>query len=110
MTRLYENIELLRKERRLSLRALQDQTGISKSAISKWKIEGSLPSLDSLLVLSDYFDVSLDYLLGRCSNRLSHKDSLRGTTRKIMQTAETLELSEESTDIIKLMRSMMQNA
>ena len=37
-----------------------------KSYISRWIHKGYFPSLELLEILSDYFDVSLDYICGRC--------------------------------------------
>ena len=41
----------------------------SNSYISRWINFGYLPSLEFLDILSDYFNVSIDYLLGRTDNR-----------------------------------------
>ena len=40
-----------------------------KSYISRWIHKGYFPSLELLEILSDYFDVSLDYILGRTDDR-----------------------------------------
>lgn len=42
---------------------MQRITGVSSGAISGWK-KGADPKVDVLLRLSDYFDVTIDYLLG----------------------------------------------
>lgn len=48
--------------------------GISSGIITKWKTEATLPSGDLLLKIADYFDCSIDYLLGRTDNPDSHKE------------------------------------
>lgn len=40
-------------------------TGISTGNISDWKSGRSMPSAAKLGILADYFNVSIDYLLGR---------------------------------------------
>jgi len=40
-------------------------TGITNGRMSQWKNAGELPSVENLMKLADYFDVSTDYLLGR---------------------------------------------
>lgn len=40
-----------------------------KSYISRWIHKDYFPSLELLEILSDYFDVSLDYILGRTDDR-----------------------------------------
>ena len=45
--------------------AVSEGTEISTSNISDWKSGRSAPGIDSLNLLADFFDVSVDYLLGR---------------------------------------------
>lgn len=64
------NIELLIKQSGKSFYALGKETGIQQSTISKWfnEIGGEpklKPSLQHVVKLADYFNVSLDYLVGR---------------------------------------------
>ena len=40
-------------------------TGITEAALSVWKSGKSAPSIGNYITLADYFDVSLDYLVGR---------------------------------------------
>lgn len=42
---------------------LVDQIGISRQAVSKWESEQSTPDLDKIILLSDFFEVTTDYLL-----------------------------------------------
>lgn len=58
------------EERKISAKKLSDDTGISTGNISDWKSGRSMPSGAKLQVLSKYFDVSTDYLLG-------HEESIR---------------------------------
>jgi transcriptional regulator with XRE-family HTH domain len=44
---------------------LTKETGIDNGLISKWRKGASVPSAEMLVKLADYFDVSVDYLLGR---------------------------------------------
>lgn len=44
----------------------------SKSAISQYENDKRIPEIDALIAFADYFDVSLDYLLGR----VEKKDSI----------------------------------
>lgn len=41
------------------------EIGISTGSISKWKSTNTLPNGDSLIKIANYFDCSVDYLLGR---------------------------------------------
>jgi len=44
---------------------LHKSTGISRSVLYAWLSDNKLPSLDSLIKLSSYFDCSIDFLVGR---------------------------------------------
>ncbi|MDF2889749.1 MAG: transcriptional regulator, family [Clostridia bacterium] len=41
----------------------------SKSAISQYENDKRIPEIDALVAFADYFDVSLDYLLGRVDTK-----------------------------------------
>ncbi len=60
---LSEKLYTLRKKSGLSQEQLAEQLSVSRQAISKWESGTSVPESDKLIVISDYFKVSLDYLL-----------------------------------------------
>lgn len=64
MTRIPRLFELMNKNS-LKAKSLAAQLPISEGNISDWKSGRSMPSADKLIVLADYFHVSVDYLLGR---------------------------------------------
>lgn len=53
----------LRKERGISQEELAGVVGVSRQAVQKWESGVSRPDMDNLTALSDYFGVSLDYLI-----------------------------------------------
>ena len=58
-----DRIQILRKSRGISQEELADKIGVSRQAVSKWESEQSTPDIDKIILLSDYFDVTTDYLL-----------------------------------------------
>ena len=58
-------LELLLDERGISPYRLSKETGITQATISRWRSSEILPDGANLLKLSDYFGVSIDYLVGR---------------------------------------------
>lgn len=60
---LSDRIQYLRKARGISQEGLADQLGVSRQAVSKWESEQSMPDLDKIISMSDYFAVTTDYLL-----------------------------------------------
>ena len=57
--RLYE----LRNKNNLSQEELAEILDVSRQSISKWENDKAYPEMTRLLFMSDYFDVSLDYLM-----------------------------------------------
>ncbi len=65
----YENIKLLRKEKKLSQDKLAKKINCSQRAISHYeKGDRDVPT-HILLLLANYFEVSIDYLLGVSKKR-----------------------------------------
>ena len=62
------NLKLLRKQRGLTQLQLQLATGIEQSLISKFESGQRSPPTDTLLVLADFYGVSIDYILMRTDN------------------------------------------
>ena len=60
-----ERIKNLRKEGALSQMALASKIDSNQKQVSKWERGQIEPNIDMLKKLADYFDVSVDYLIGR---------------------------------------------
>lgn len=59
------NLRKLRKERQLTQVALQMKTGIEQALLSKYENEERIPPTESLVILADFYNVSIDYILCR---------------------------------------------
>lgn len=55
----------IRKERGLTQKQLAIEIGASERGIQQYELGERKPAYDVLIALADYFDVSLDYLVGR---------------------------------------------
>lgn len=60
-----ENLKLLMKETNINQVKLAKEINISQSAISAWLLNKKEPSITSLWLLADYFNCSVDELIGR---------------------------------------------
>ena len=58
----------LREEKGTMQKDIAALTGRSNGAVNNWEVQGNVPHASVLCVLADYFDVSVDYLLGRTDN------------------------------------------
>lgn len=59
-----KRLEGLRKSRKLTQKQLADELGMSKQTISNWENSNILPSIETLIRLCKFFNVSTDYILG----------------------------------------------
>ena len=60
-----ERIKALKQVQKTTTVAIAAHLGIAKQSVHTWETMKTLPSADKLAELADYFDVSLDYLVGR---------------------------------------------
>jgi transcriptional regulator with XRE-family HTH domain len=61
-------VKILRKKKGLTQKKLSEILGIDQTAISNWERGKGLPDNTNQLKLANFFNVSLDYLLGRDSS------------------------------------------
>ena len=65
---LMNNLRKLRKERGLTQITVQIHTGIDQALLSKFETGDRIPPTETLLILADFYNVSIDYILGRTEN------------------------------------------
>lgn len=63
-TMLAENIRKCRKARGLTQEQLSEVLGVTAGAVYKWEAKLSTPDLDLIVRMADFFDTSVDVLLG----------------------------------------------
>lgn len=67
-----EKLQTLRKNKGLSQETLSEIIGVSRQAVAKWEVGQSFPDIDKLILLSNFFRVSIDKLVktsnDSCSN------------------------------------------
>lgn len=56
-------IQNLRKTNGISQEELADKVGVTRQAVSKWESEQSTPDIEKIMIMSDYFEVTTDYIL-----------------------------------------------
>ncbi|MEG0366635.1 MAG: helix-turn-helix transcriptional regulator [Coprobacillus sp.] len=61
--KLQDNLIQLRKQKGYSQEDLAYQLGVSRQSVSKWESGVSVPELDRLVEIADFYDVSLDELV-----------------------------------------------
>lgn len=69
MATFEERLLALRTEKKISQQALADYLGLSRWAVLNYEAGKNRPDYEGLMLLADYFEVSLDYLTGRKDER-----------------------------------------
>lgn len=62
----------LRQSKHLTQKQLAQAVGLSEIAIQNYENQRRKPTFDVLIALADFFDVSLDYLVGRSDDPARH--------------------------------------
>ena len=65
MNNFSERLKAIRKSRGITQKQLAQDIGASERGIQSYEIGERKPAFDQLIALADFFDVSLDYLVGR---------------------------------------------
>lgn len=60
-----ERIRELMEEQGLNQVKLAQKVGVKQNTISAWLLKKKEPCITSLWMLADFFDVDIDYLVGR---------------------------------------------
>lgn len=69
---LSERLISLRKSHNITQKQLAAELGLSEIAIQNYESQRRKPAYDVLIALADYFNVSLDYLVGRSEDPQRH--------------------------------------
>lgn len=68
MATIGERLKSLRLQKKPTQKAIAEAVNITEVSYQRYEYGTVRPSLDTLIALADYFDVSLDYLCGRSDN------------------------------------------
>jgi len=89
---LADKIMCLRKQKGWSQEELANKMNVSRQSVSKWESESAVPDMDKIVMLSDIFKVSTDYLL-----KEDMKEDCIERTVQIQEVDETVSLTYDET-------------
>ncbi|KPV60430.1 XRE family transcriptional regulator [Paenibacillus sp. A3] len=72
MPTIAERLKDLREQNQVKREELAQVLGVSVRSISHYESGNRRPDYEGLLALADYFNVSLDYLVGRSNDPEKH--------------------------------------
>lgn len=75
MSAIYDRIKTLCKSYGITVKKLEEDLGFGHSSINKWESLSS-PSIDKVIKVATYFNVSVDYLLGKTDYNMLADDNI----------------------------------
>ena len=60
-----EHLKALRKAKRVTQKEVAQSTGISERNYQDYEASVKKPGFDNLIALAEFFEISVDYLMGR---------------------------------------------
>ncbi len=61
----------IRKENNYTQETIANKLNVTAQAVSKWENDVTSPDIDTLIMLADIFNISIDELVGRASNSIT---------------------------------------
>lgn len=83
-----EKLADLRRGKGMSQEQLADRLGVTRQSVSKWESGTAMPELGKLIALSDFFGVTVDYLVKDSAEEAEGRDDTSRLEQKIDALAE----------------------
>ena len=94
------NLKKLREDASISQKALADAIGVSQQSVNKYENHNIEPDIETLIRIADFFETSVDYLIGHTSVRRKieevHIFELNDRESKVMEQYRTLTAKQKS--------------
>ena len=88
------NLKKLREDASISQKALADAIGVSQQSVNKYENHNIEPDIETLIRIADFFETSVDYLIGHTSVRRRieevHMYELNDRESKVMEQYRSL--------------------
>lgn len=105
----YENVQELCKQHKTNITRMTKEIGLSNAAAASWK-KGSVPKLDTVRKIADYFGVSWESLLDHSATVTASNGSIVVNGNNNTSTAEasrsTGQLTEMESEMLRIFRMM----
>lgn len=99
---------MLTNEKKMSIRQLEEKMDYGNGTIRRW--ENSKPSIDKVEKVANYFDVSVDYLLGRTDNpqSLSKEQKREQTVEEALKSVMSYDGKEVTDNDREILKSIIE--
>ncbi|MDR0904799.1 MAG: helix-turn-helix transcriptional regulator [Oscillospiraceae bacterium] len=83
-----ENVKRLRRQRDMTQDELAAVLGVSAQSVSKWEVGASYPELETIPLIANFFDISVDELLGMANIR--DEERINSEMRRMREIFKTM--------------------
>ena len=105
----YDRFVEICRQRDISPSQVAIQCGFNKSSVTNWKKNGYAPRQEILIKIADYFDVSVDYLLGDAKVQAHNKNAITDTDIKFALFGGNENITDEMLDEVKTFAQFVKN-
>lgn len=105
---IYSRIRELCKARKITVRKLEEVLGFGNSSINKWRGTVS-PSIDKIIEVAKYFNVSVDYLTGLSDNPCTLTEALGDEYLSEIMGAANAMSEEERSNMLQILKLTFPN-
>lgn len=97
MATFSERLKQLREEKNKTLGQMAEDLNTTKASLSRYENDMRKPKMDFTQEIADYFNVSIDYLLGRTDIRQPEKnnETIENIRQALEDTPDLLEFFDE---------------
>lgn len=100
---MVKNLRKFRIEKKLSQQQLADVIGTTQQSINKYENHGTEPDIETLIKLADYFEISVDQLVGHSApGSKAPRHELNLTREEILLVENYRKLSKPEQESIHL--------
>lgn len=105
----YDRFVAICKQRNVSPSQVAIQCGFNKSSVTNWKKNGYAPRQEILKKIADYFNVSVDYLLGNESKVPDAEQPATESQIKFALFGGEEDITDEMLDEVKAFAQFVKN-
>lgn len=95
---IVERVKFLANKKKISIAELERSVDLGGGTISRW--DKRIPGVDKVQKVADYFNVSIDYLLGRTNNPNVNNDDDSSNEDILIAARIREDLSEEEKEVV----------
>lgn len=106
---MYEIFDELLKKHNITPYRVHKETGVPQSTLSDWKNGKSIPKIDNMQKIAEYFNVTVDYLIGNGKkNKPIKNDELSEKCKKLIDIFNNVPVEQQEL-VLRMIEAALKN-